>query len=121
MLPATSTQTVPTLTDRMIPKSKPAASFAYPLNSTVVRALGYGSLSADGFFPQLHADDLTLLPQQECGGLQTAYGRWWATAPSDSGPSPQACTGECAGRKRLAGMARLAARLATTGVYTCWA
>ncbi|KAL4430844.1 hypothetical protein ABPG75_006100 [Micractinium tetrahymenae] len=78
-------------------KHKPVAvadsSFAYPLNSTAVRALGYGSLSADGFFPQLHVDDLQLLPQEECGGLQTAYGRWWAATPPDGGPAPQACTG----------------------------
>lgn len=67
--------------------------FAYPLNATEVQALGYGSLSADGFFPQLHADSLTLLPEEECGGLQTAYGRWWASAPPDEGAAIQACTG----------------------------
>ncbi|KAL4420024.1 hypothetical protein ABPG77_001274 [Micractinium sp. CCAP 211/92] len=78
-------------------KHKPVAtadaSFDYPPNSTAVRALGYGSLSSDGFFPQLHGDDLMLLPEEECGGLQTAYGRWWAATPPDSGPAPQACTG----------------------------
>jgi len=69
--------------------------------------LGYGSLSGDGLFPQLHSDDLTLLPEEECGGLQTAYGRWWSQAPANSGPSIQACTGAAA---RLAGM-RLGWRL----------
>lgn len=78
---------------------RPAASFDYPPNSTAVRALGYGSLSADGFFPQLHVDDLVLLPEEECGGLQTAYGRWWAATPAHSGPAPQACTGERDGRE----------------------
>lgn len=71
-----------------------------------MRALGYGSLSSDGFFPQLHGDDLMLLPEEECGGLQTAYGRWWAATPPDSGPAPQACTGEAAARE--AGEAALA-------------
>ena len=71
----------------------PAATFVYPPNATDVRVLGYGSLSADGFFPQLHADDLSLLPQDECTGLTTAYGRWWAAPQSVDARDIQACTG----------------------------
>lgn len=49
-------------------------------------ALGYGSRSGDGYWPQLHEDTLALMPQEQCGVLQMAYG---------AGSSPvQACTGE---------------------------
>ena len=42
---------------------------------------------------QLHADELTLLPEEECGGLQTAYGRWWAATPANAAAGHEACTG----------------------------
>ena len=74
------------------PTLRLAADFAYPVNATAAAAFGFGSLSADGVWPQLHSDQLTLLPEEECGGLQTAYG------PRPQGQE-QACTG---GRGRLA-------------------
>ncbi|PSC68903.1 serine protease [Micractinium conductrix] len=75
------------------PVSLAGANFTHPVKSAAVRALGFGSLSADGFFPQLHADELTLLPEEECGGLQTAYGRWWAATPANAAAGHEACTG----------------------------
>lgn len=69
------------------PVALPTSSFAYPLAAGKATALGFGSVSSDGFWPQLHADQLTLLPERECAGLQTAYG------PTAKGAVDQACTG----------------------------
>lgn len=72
---------------KLDPVKLPAASFAYPPEASDAEVLGFGSLSSDGVWPQRHADELTLLPEAECSGLQTAYG------PSPEGAVDQACTG----------------------------
>lgn len=51
-----------------------AAGFAYPANLTSVTVFGYGSRSNDGVWPQLHADQLALLPDAQCRGLRAAFG-----------------------------------------------
>ncbi|PRW58360.1 serine endopeptidase [Chlorella sorokiniana] len=62
-----------------------AATFAYPTALSNATVFGYGSRGSDGVWPQLHADQLTLLPDAQCRGLRAAYGPVPAT-------QSQACT-----------------------------